>query len=188
MRAAALAILLAPSLALAQPVAGRDGVTFEANIGAGFVHAGAPGSDAVDTDLALAGLDVGLGGWLAPDLALTARIAGVQVQSSHFDTGGDGTLVQAFFGPELQYWSDPHFFYGGGVGLSTFRLIGSKSCSGSDCGTNGLGFDLRAGYSFGGETEHAFDVSVELNTGLYSHTDGTTTVTGIAFLVGYQYL
>jgi len=176
----------------------HQGMTFEANLGVGYVHLGESymgQSVTTDTDAALAGADVGIGGWLNPQLAVTLRITGVQVKYTQMGMTypTDGNLVHAMIGPNVQYWVSPNIWLGGGVGGSTFRLVGSNSCTGDQCGTNGFGFNLRAGYSFGSGGPHVFNISVESNTGFYSQSDGMggsidVTATGLAVLAGYQYL
>jgi hypothetical protein len=173
------------------PWATHTGVVFEANLGIGFAHASSDGGSA-DSDAALAGADLGIGGWLSPQLALTARIAGVDVKNG--DVPSNGTLVHAFFGPSVQYWINPQMWVGGGAGLSIYRLVGSDCASsgtggGVDpCGISGFGLDLRAGYSFPTTTKNQFNVSFEANPGFYSENGASATITGLALLVGYQYL
>jgi hypothetical protein len=166
----------------------HHGFTFEANLGIGFVRASGDGVSS-NSDAALAGLDIGLGGWITRQLAVTIRIAGVDVSNSGDTT--DGTLINAFIGPAAQYWIDPHFWVGGGIGLATLRLVGSSECndsSGTDpCGVNGWGFDLRAGYSFG-DSAHTFNVSGEITPSFYSQNGDSVTATSFALLLGYQYL
>jgi hypothetical protein len=172
------------------PWAFHRGVTFEANLGVGFVRlTDSGGGTPINTDGALAGADLGVGGWLSPQLALTVRIAGNQVKYMGVPGPGEGNLVNAFFGPSLQFWANPNVWLGGGVGFATFRDVGG-SCSGngsSQCGVNGWGLDLRAGYSFG-DTANTFNVSVELNPSFYSNNGSSGTATGFALLAGYQYL
>ncbi len=164
----------------------HTGVTFEVNLGVGFAHfTDSDTGQTFNTDAALAGANFGVGGWLSPRLALTARIAGVQISKNDFPVN-DGTLVAAFFGPSLQYWADDHLWFGGGAGFATFRLVGGNSGSG-DFGTNGFGLDLRGGYTFG-TTKNTFNVSVEATPGFYSKNGSSGTLTGFALLVGYQYL
>jgi hypothetical protein len=189
----------------ATPWSTHDGVTFEANLGLGYAHLTDDNSNmTLDTDADVAGLNIGVGGWLSPQLALTGRIAGVDIKYGSGASGtsnipGGGTLVLAWVGPSLQYWVDPHFWFGGGIGFATYRLVGNSNCGNSSnannsCGINGYGADIRAGYSFG-DSKHTFNVSVELTpTHLSSdNTAGTTvnsggTATGLAILAGYQYL
>jgi hypothetical protein len=219
-----LAALLVPSIALAQPapppppppMAGgpaagmyggapdpwmsHQGITFEANLGLGYVHSSASVgglSQTNDSDAALAGADFGIGGWVNPQLAITFRIAGVQVKNTVMGTTtpDNGQIIHAFFGPNVQYWFNPNVWIGGGAGFSTLRWLNHSDtdCTGDGCGTNGFGFNLRAGYSFGAGGPHTFNISVETNTGFYSPNDGMgntidITATGIALLAGYQYL
>ncbi len=175
------------------PWATHQGVTVEANIGVGFAHlTNSNSSETLDTDAALAGLDVGVGGWLNPQLALTGRIAGVDIKDSS-TTNLMGHVVLAWVGPSLQYWPDPHFWLGGGVGFATYRLVGNDQCGANNntCGINGFGFDVRAGYTFG-TSQHTFNASVELNPSHFNDPNGSTSGggwgTAIAFLLGYQYL
>lgn len=208
-----LACLVAPTIAAAQPGASlppdgagpgfaaatdpwafHHGITFEANLGVGFAHESVA-SLTNDSDGALAA-DLGLGGWINPQLALGVRIAGVQLKDTlGSDVTISGFTVHAFVGPNVQYWPTPNIWVGGGAGLSTERWLDSAPsgstqtgiylyCTGDNCRRYGFGFNLRAGYSFGSGGPDAFNVSVETNTGFFSE----TTVTGISILAGYQYL
>ena len=176
----------------------RDGVTFELNVGLGFQHL-----STTNTDLS-ASLAIGFGTWIIPQrVALTARIGvvGVNAPGTHL-----GSLVySAFLGPSLQYWIDDHLWLGGGVGFTTFRtssgsslldvrspcLFGAKTCD-----VNGVGIDLRAGYSIG-PTKHQLNVSVEVVPGsygtdpalaLYGNAGRGGAATSFALMLGYQYL
>lgn len=123
-------------------------------------------------------LSLGLGGWLSPNLALTARIAGV----TYSEDGA--SLTDAFFGPSLQYWLEDHFWIGGGIGLGVLRLdtdVGDDSI-------NGFALDLRVGYMFNLGSENTFNASFELNPGFFSENGTDATFTGIGLLIGYQHL
>lgn len=176
------------------PWAFHQGVTFEANLGIGYAHLTDQNSNmTLDTDADLAGLDIGVGGWITPQLALTGRIAGVNIKYQGTENL-DGNIVLAWVGPSLQYWPDPHFWFGGGIGFATYRLIGNSQCNSNgqdNCGLNGYGADVRAGYSFG-DTQHTFNVSVELNPTHINAPNGSSsdggTATSFALLFGYQYL
>ena len=205
MRVFAIA-MLAPTIAVAQPgavqpvpvsvppadpFAAHQGLTLEVNVGIGFDHVtDASGLDnPIDSDAALAGANLGIGGWLTPRLALTFRVAGVDVSSMDVQFGtGHGTLEHAFFGPTLQYWLTSHLWIGGGIGFATYRYIhGGCNTTVSSCSTNGFGGDLRAGFTFG-SGPHTFNLSVEANPSYFSNTDGTGTATSLALLAGYQFL
>jgi hypothetical protein len=156
----------------------RNGMTFEANLGLGWIRASA-NDDSDTSDLGLGGLSLGLGGWVSPKVAITARIAGV----TYSDDGG--RVTDAFFGPSLQYWVDDHFWFGGGVGLGVLAV--SVDNVGDDS-TTGIGFDLRAGYTFTAGSENTFNASFELNPGHFSENGSSATFTGIGILLGYQHL
>jgi hypothetical protein len=172
------------------PTTARRGMTFEANVGVGYIRFAANGADTVDSDAALAGADLGIGGWVNPKLAITFRIAGVQFKSSPATDNLDGSIVNVFAGPSAQYWVDDHLWFGGGIGFATFRQVGGNSNTNSnDNSTNGYGFDLRAGYSFGQpNSNHTFNVSLEINPCFYSESGTDFTATNVAILAGYQFL
>lgn len=156
----------------------RNGMTFEANIGFGWIHA-ANDNDSDTSDLGLGGLDIGVGGWINPHLAAGARIAGV----TYSDNGArltSGVLVGA-----LQYWVDDHIWFGGGLGLGVLALSGDNIDGDS---VTGLGMDLRAGYTFSTTSENTFNVSVELTPTFLSENNVSARYTSIAFLLGYQHL
>jgi len=153
----------------------HTGLTFEANIGFGMLRA-APDNGDADTQSALGGLNLGLGGFINPKLALTVRIAG----ATHAEDGV--RITQAFFGPSLQYWPNANTWVGGGVGFG----IAALSFDGNDASytEKGLGLDLRAGYTFNPYSKHSFNASVEVTPAFL---DGGT-FSGIALLIGYQTL
>lgn len=160
--------LAAPYVA---PPAVRTGLTFEANLGFGLLRI----SDDNDgeSEGALGGLNLGVGGWVNPKLAVTLRAAGV----TYSEDGG--SITQAFFGPSAQYFVSPNAFVGGGIGLGVARV--SIDGIGSDSET-GFALDLRAGYTFNPDSKHAFNASVEITPAFIEDLN----FTGIAFLAGYQ--
>jgi len=196
MRLLPLLVVLVPAAALAQPgyygtqpssAALRNGLTFEANLGLGVIWASAEGESS-DSELALGGLSLGLGGWVSPQLAITARIAGV----TYSEDCGDETcmLTSAFFGPVAQYWLNEQAWIGGGAGLAVLR--GSTTGSGDSETENGFGLNLRAGYTFSRGTESTWNVSVEYTPGFYTldyvFGEYDLTVHGFGILFGYQHL
>jgi hypothetical protein len=167
----------------------HNGMTVELNIGFGWIHFSADngGSSASDTsDLALGGLDLGIGGWVSPHLAITGRFAGVTYSESQ--GGATGRLTDGFVGPVAQYWIDNHLWFGGGIGLGFLAVSYNDGSSSDSDSTSGLSFDLRGGYTFNEGTENTFNVSLELNPGFYSENGSSATYTGIALLHGYQHL
>ncbi|HEV7555611.1 MAG TPA: hypothetical protein VGO00_09170, partial [Kofleriaceae bacterium] len=146
-------------------------------------------------------LNLGIGGWIAPNVAITGRIAGVTYSPPDQDDGMGGTISQsitgAFIGPTVQFWLNPHLWLGGGAGLAVAYALATSDSQGgtvqaSDNQT-GFGLDLRAGYSFsGGVTNpNSWNVSVELTPGFFGSQDNTNVtvqLNGFAILFGYQYL
>jgi hypothetical protein len=190
----------APGYAQPSPWAFHQGITFEANIGLGFMWERVSFSDGTaatsQTLTSLGGLNLGVGGWVAPNLAISARAAGVTYSQSQ-DDGLGGTLstslTGAFIGPCVQYWLDPHLWIGGGAGLAVAYVLSSSDSSGATVSSNnqtGFGLDLRAGYSFSsGYTPNSWNVSVEFTPGFFSADQNTTVqLNGFAILFGYQYL
>jgi len=167
------------------PATFHRGTTFEVNLGLGFIHASL-GTQSDNSDAALGGADLGVGGWLNEHLALTVRLSGVTYVE------GANRLTDAFLGPSLQYWIDNNFWIGGGAGLGA---LGFSNATGDSNSKGGFSLDLRAGYSFSSSSANTFNISVELNPGWYSIDPGfdvsgstTASYTGVALLAGYQYL
>jgi hypothetical protein len=196
---AVLAVLLVSSTAFAQPYYQQqpranqfhDGLTFEANLGLGLIWSTVEGSDeSSDSELAV-GLGLGLGGWVSPRLAISARLAGVSY-SDECSVGSDDTctLNSTFFGPSLQYWVNEQVWFGGGIGVSVARTF--RNASDEDgVSEEGLGLDLRAGYSFSAGGQSTFNISVEYTPGFYTFEtiigDFDYTIHGFGILFGYQH-
>ena len=176
-----LALLSLSSLANAQgmpvqtspPESGyKDGFTLELNLGIGSMMSSAANSN---SETALAGLSIGLGGFVNRQLAITGRIAGGTYTES------DGRITQAFLGPAVQYWATPNFWFGGGIGFGIISI--DINGRGSDSNTD-LGFDVRAGYTFNPDTKHSFNVSAEFSR---SQADGGA-ISVLGLLAGWQIL
>ena len=168
------------------PVSNRNGLTFEANIGFGLLHFSGEGDS--DSEGALGGIALGLGGWINEKMAVTARLAPVTYFESN--DGGDFYLSAIFFGPSVQYWIDDHIWLGGGAGLAIARLAFSGGGESASDSRTGLGLDLRAGYTFSTSTDSTWNVSAEITPGFYSDNDEGSggQFTGLALLLGYQHL
>jgi hypothetical protein len=155
----------------------HNGLTFEANLGFGWVHLSTD-SDSDTSDLGVAGLSLGVGGWVSPQLAITARVAGVTLSEN------DARLTNGFLGPSAQYWLQDRFWLGAGAGLAFLSV--SDNYNGDSI--RGFGLDLRAGVTFTSGSENTFNASLEINPGFYSENGSSATFTSIGFLVGYQHL
>ena len=167
----------APMYAAPDPWALHRTMTFELNVGLGWMYAQADG-DSDTSDLGIGGLSLGIGGWVSPQLAITGRIAGVTLSEN------DATLSNIFVGPSVQYWLNPNAWIGGGAGVGILRL----AAGGESDSVNGLSLDLRAGYTFNPGTENTFNISFELNPGFFEQNGESATITGIGILFGYQHL
>lgn len=155
----------------------RTGATVELNLGFGYVDST---EDGAERQNGIAGLSLGVGGWVSRNIALTARVAGVTFQESF---GNDDLQFSHFYlGPSAQFWIDNHLWFGGGLGLSVAYVTGD----GESDSTTGVGMDLRGGYTFNEGSESTFNVSLEINPGWYEDADGT--LYGVGLLVGYQHL
>jgi hypothetical protein len=160
-------------------------MTGELNLGVGFIWARNGNGQDSDSELALAGLNAGIGGWLNERMALTVRFAGATYSPA------DGVrFTTGFAGPSLQYWTDDHFWIGGGAGLGIAAIsidngIGGTSASDTE---TGFGLDLRAGYTFTVGSEHTFNVSIEYNPTFFDNNGSSIQVNSFGLLFGYQHL
>ena len=201
MRSLALITLLVPTLATAQPpppppgpgpvysnepIDHRRGMTFEANIGVGFMWAERDDGQESDKEVALGGINLGVGGWMSPRLALSLRVAGVTYTDSEGEL--DFRWTTGFLGPSAQYWLDDHFWLGGGVGAGVVALsVEGPGFEDSDSEV-GLGLDLRAGYTFSTTSENTWNISFEMTPSFIEVDDTQFTFYGAAVLFGYQHL
>ncbi|HEY5928619.1 MAG TPA: hypothetical protein VIV11_43335 [Kofleriaceae bacterium] len=154
------------------------GMTFEANLGIGWIRLTDEGGDSETSDVGVGGLSLGVGGWMNEKVAITARLSGVTISED------DSRFSAIFLGPSAQYWVDKHFWLGGGVGLG---IVAASSGDLNDSIT-GFSLDLRAGYTFNEGSENTFNASLEINPGFYSENGSSGTATGVGLLFGYQHL
>ncbi|HLL25375.1 MAG TPA: outer membrane beta-barrel protein, partial [Kofleriaceae bacterium] len=163
----------------------KQGLTFEANLGIGWVWQSVEGEDS-ESEVALGGLNLGLGGWLNERMALTIRAAGATF--SETDGEIDFQFTTGIIGPSLQYWVDDHFWLGGGIGLgfASYTIeVGNQSTSDVE---TGYGLDLRAGYTFSTTSDHTWNVSFELTPSFITIDEVDFTFYSSAILFGYQHL
>jgi len=175
----------------------HQGLTFEGNLGFGFMWARDSSGDISQSDTQGAlGYAIGLGGWLNPQVALSLRISG-NVFSQDLGGGFSEVFSQTFVGPSIQFWLDPHLWLGGGVGAAVARVFTHDDIEGGSFDDNsqtGFGLDLRIGYSFAHpRNPNSWNISAEFTPGFYSSRDlagGSVTqqLNGFAILFGYQFL
>jgi hypothetical protein len=179
--------IVIPSTALAQPVyqpraaaSYRSGLTFEANLGLGAVWLDR-NSDGASSDTlgAVAGLNLGIGGFVTPQLAITLRAAGVTYSE---DMGPDSaSFVTGFLGPTAQYWFNDNVWAGGGLGLGFASLLLGDIEYASEAG---LGIVLRGGYTLSPTSKSSWNISAELTSAMLEQVDAN----GFGLLAGYQWL
>lgn len=153
----------------------RSGFTGGLDIGFGLTN-GAPDQGEGSTESGLSGLNVQLGSFVNPDLAINFRISGTTFSPEEFDA----TFVAGFLGVNAQYWAAPQIFVGGGLGLGYFTVT---DCEGDDCSETALALNGRAGYEFWQSTTSAFHAALEITPAFY---DGVR-ITSIGFQVGWQH-
>lgn len=165
-------------------VAPHEGLTLEAGTGIGWIHV-SDENNQVTSPGGVAGLSIGVGGWLDENVALTARIAGSSVPSS------EGLVIAAFLGPSVQLWFSDRTWLGVGLGLATFALDANDPED--DVSLGGYAGDLRLGHTLYANGSHTLNASVEITPGRVTQErsyggDYTLNVTSVGLLVGWQYL
>lgn len=140
--------LLAPSASRAQSQPERNGFTLQLNIGAGVQKDPALNESAT---AGLAGINLGIGGFLNERAALWFRVSGTV--ASHDIGLGSVTQTSGFAGPALQYWTSERFAIEGGLGLGYWDVEGTNE--------SGLGLLLGATYVFWTNGGHSLSVGAE---------------------------
>jgi hypothetical protein len=190
MRVAPILLALIPTAAYGQapgqgsvvvaapPESLRAGLTFDAAFGFGFVHDGnADGFGGPETDGAI-GVNLGIGAFVLPNLAITGRVAFEGFREKVLDERASS----GFLGPTVQWWPDRHLWVRGGIGLSVATHTAEQN--GGNGTAHGLGLDLGAGFTVAGRGRHAVEVGIDAEPGFYNG----EAITAFMFVVGYQYL
>lgn len=129
-----------------------------------------------ETAFGLGGLNVGVGGFINPNMALMFRIAGTNV---HYDFGGLGNYnqVSGVTGGVLQIWlsNRVNVEVGGGLGFWS---------GGDDTSDTGGGLILGAGFTVFNRGKHNLQIGVQYAP---AFTDPGS-VQNISFTFGYQFL
>jgi hypothetical protein len=128
-----------------------------------------------ETEGGLAGLNLDLGTYVSPELALFVNLSGT---SFTIETGfGDLDFLNGFFGVVAQYWITPQVSLGGGAGLGIFAVTSDdRDVVDDETGPAIMG---RASYRIAG----SWQAMLSLTPSFY---DGAT-VTSTSFLVAYQW-
>ncbi len=140
-------LLASPADATAQSDPERSGFTFLLSLGLGLQKDGA----LPESQTGLAGLNLGIGGFLNERTALWFRASGTNVS---YDIGiGSVSQTSGFGGPAVQHWVNDRFALEGGVGLGFWAVEGTNE--------SGLGLMLGATYAFWTNGGHNLSVGLE---------------------------
>jgi hypothetical protein len=127
----------------------RSGFTLLLTMGVGFQKLDA----GRDWGTGLGGLNLGLGGFVSPNLAVLFRFSGTNVRYGEpYEFLGD--IVSGFAGPSVQYWASDSFNFEGGLGVG---VVGYEN-GGS---RRAVGALLAAGYSFYHKKKSSLQVGIE---------------------------
>ena len=164
------AILVAATAgnAAAQASPDRGGFTFLIDLGAGLQRDTGLEKSAVG----LAGLNLGIGAFATPDLAILARFSGTN--ASYEAPFGDFKQVSGVLAPTLQYWASDKVNLEGGVGVGVWNAEGESD--------RGLGLILGVGFTVFNRGKHNLQLGLEYAPAFTE--PGTVHNFGITF--GYQ--
>lgn len=121
----------------------RGGFTLLLSIGVGLQN----DQTLDETNVGLAGLNLGIGGFVSDRLALLFRAAGTNVSI------GPVRQTSGFVGPSLQYWTSDRVSLEGGVGLGFWDIEGVNE--------SGLGILLGFGYTIVNNGRHNLHIGME---------------------------
>ena len=128
----------------------RGSFTLHLNLGVGFQH----DSYFEQTETGLAGLNLGIGGFLTDDVALMFRWSGTTgVSFEHY------SQTSAVYGPAVQYWIDDRLAVEAGAGVGMWRAY--NAIVDEDVIESSLGMILGVGYTLFGAGKHGFRVGLE---------------------------
>ena len=161
-----LAVALSGARAFAQD---RGGFTAMVDLGFGVQHDAA----IEETGVGVAGVNVGVGGFLTDNLAVMFRLSGTSVV---YDLGADYGQMSGVMGPALQFWLSDRFNVEAGGGIGYWR-------GDTDEDNQGLGLIFGAGVSIFNRGKHNLQVGVQYAP---AFTDPGA-VHNIGFTIGYQF-
>jgi hypothetical protein len=136
---------------------------FTMELGLGVAHRGIDSavSSREKTSVGLAPLSLSLGGFLSPKVALLARAAGTTVFRQDSE-GRAYQLVNAFYGPSIQYWATDRTFAGLGVGLGVLTSDPLAPRARPERFIElGVASTARVGWAFAVVDKHAFTLGCE---------------------------
>jgi hypothetical protein len=157
-----LALISLPSLASAQ--ADRGGFTLLLNGGLGAQA----DTEIDDAALGLSGLNLGLGGFVAPKLAVLGRFSGTNVNYDLFEQSS------GVWGATVQYWARDRAAIEVGAGFGYWRAEGFDD--------TGFGLILGTHFTIVNRGKHNFQAGLE-----YAPAFTTNPVHNIGITFGYQF-
>ena len=170
------AIVMTGGRALAQNAPQRGGFTILLDLGAGVQRDGS----SQESTVGLAGLNLGVGGFLTKDLALMFRLSGTSAQHDHVSPSGLPTLrlsrVSGVGGTTLQYWVSDRFNVEGGGGWGHWTIKGGNALA--------FGLIVGSGVTIFNRGKHNLQFGVHYAPAFTN----PRTVHNIGFTVGYQFL
>ncbi len=126
------------------------------------------------TEVGISGVNLDLGGYLSPDLAILFRALGSQYSKSL--SGESIRFVNAFYGIVGQYWLTHQIAIEGGVGLAALISFGQEDFGVEEVG---VGVNARGTYRISRGWRASLDVSPSFYDGFNS--------TSVGLLGGYQW-
>ena len=154
----------------------RSGFTLLINLGYGFQN----DSFLEESTGGLAGLNLGIGGFLSEDLALLFRFSGTNVNYD-LDTFAEGpNQVSGVVGASVQYWPSDAFYLEGGAGIGFYSFDGGGEVENDQS----FGIILGAGFTVFNSRRNNLQIGVEYAPAFIE--EGTIGNVGITF--GYQLL
>jgi hypothetical protein len=194
-----ITLLAAPALAQMEPVedssAGpdRSGFTILLTLGLGmqsgefvvegYEYAFMPEYTA-GSETGLGGLNLGIGGFVTPDLAVMFRISGTNVQyESTSDSRWDTEVISGVGGVSVQYWiNDAINLEGGfGYGIASIEPPGTEKRTDK----NGYGLIVGTGFSFFHRGKNSLQIGIEYAPVYFENGDF---VHNLCIAFGYQRL
>ena len=157
-------VLVAASAGTASAQAERGGFTLLFNMGVGIQQDSALEESAVG----LAGLNLGVGGFLTPKVAVMGRFSGTNVSYGFLDQ------VSGTLGPSLQYWASDQVAFEVGAGMGYWNSEGFDD--------RGLGLILGVDLTIFNKGKHNLQVGLE-----YSPVFTSDPVHNFGITFGYQF-
>ena len=151
----------------------RSGFTLLLTMGVGFQKM----DSHLDWKTGLGGLNLGIGGFVSPKVAVMFRFSGTKVRyGSNDNFYREGDVVSGVFGPAVQYWASDSFNFEGGLGAGAISFEHGGS-------SRAVGAILAAGWSFYHKKKSSLQLGVE-----YSYVGSSGGAQNFIIAFGWQLL